>query len=114
MRIIRKTESVPFSNSESCQVLEYDFQDDEAGIAVAEIKGRYPERGFAVNDRCKEIAYVISGNGKIGLRGGEAALAAGDTVLISEGDEYFWEGNFSIALFSAPAWNAKQCRYPEN
>lgn len=111
MKIIRKNESVPFRNNESCEVFEYGFEDSEAGIAVAEIRGRYPESGFVANDKCKEIAYILSGKGKIGLRGEEADLAAGDAVLIEEGREYFWEGDLSIALFSAPPWDAGQCRY---
>lgn len=111
MKIIRKDESVPFKNSESCEVFEYGLQDGAGGIAVAEIRGRYPESGYVINDGCKEIAYILSGTGRIGWRRGEAELAPGDAVLIREGEEYFWEGSLSIVLTSFPAWDAKQCRH---
>ncbi len=111
MKIIRKNKSALCSNSGRCKVHEYGFCDSVAGIAVAQISGRYPESGFVVNEVCKEIAYVISGNGKAGFRKGEANLSIGDAVLIEKGDEYFWKGDLSIVIFSVPAWTAEQCRY---
>ena len=34
-------------------------------IAVANISGRYPDKGRVVNQHCKELAYVQQGTGKI-------------------------------------------------
>ncbi|MFA6897406.1 MAG: cupin domain-containing protein [Patescibacteria group bacterium] len=109
MKIVHKTERKLFKNNENCDVLEYDLGCADLGGAAAEIRGRYPDSGRVVNAECKEVAYILKGAGEVNAEGNEMKFAAGDVIVIEKGERYFWEGNFSALLFSAPAWRAGQC-----
>lgn len=110
MKIIHKQDGRSFQNSETCNVSEYDLGNREISGAVADIKGRYPEKGYLMNMRCKELAYILKGGGKVNISGQEEIFAAGDMILIEAGEKYFWEGDLSVFLCSAPAWDLGQCQ----
>lgn len=107
MNIIRKSEREKYVNPTSV-VYEYPLGDKDINGAIAEINGRYPERGYAVNNECKELAYVVSGNGKIVVEGKEILLAQGDVVSIKAGEKYYWSGNMELFLACTPAWYPEQ------
>ena len=37
-----------------------DFKDKDIDISTAEINGKYPENGYCVNTKVKEMIYVVS------------------------------------------------------
>lgn len=108
MRIIHKNESNLFENSADCKVSEYALSDEEVSGAVVKVRGRYPESGYAMNNACKELAYILEGQGKIDMSGRKEDFVVGDMMLIDRGEKYFWEGDFSALLCSVPAWKADQ------
>ena len=109
MKIVHKKEAKLFKSSGVCDVFEYDLGRADLGGAVAKIRGRYPDSGRVVNRECKEAAYILKGAGAVDVEGNEMKFAAGDMLVIEKGERYFWEGNFSVLLFSVPAWRAGQC-----
>lgn len=111
MKIVHKHQAVLHKNSETCHVYEYPMNDTDINGAVAYIKGRYPLSGLAVNEKCKEMAYVISGSGKIVVNNQETVLSQGDVLVIPAGEQYYWEGELVLFLPCTPAWYAAQHKY---
>ena len=91
-----------------CIVYEYVMGKSDINIGVAEIKGRYPESGFAVNQECTEMGYVMKGSGKLVTDEQSVILKEGDVVYIPAGERYYWEGNFTVVLPCTPAWHLAQ------
>jgi len=92
MRVISKTDVTPFSNSPTCSGFAFEFGDKDLDIAVVTVDGRYPETGHLTNKVCKEIAYVLSGNGSVGVDNVVHELHPGDAVMILPGERFFWQG----------------------
>ena len=108
MKIALKTQAIQKTNSSTCSVKEYPLNDDMLDIAIATISGRYPDNGSVVNQECKELAYVQSGEGKIVINGEDITLTEGDSIIIDAGELYYWEGNLQLILSCRPAWTAVQ------
>jgi len=90
MKIVQKSNAISFSNSVACTGYEYSFNDRDLNSAVITINGRYPEKGYILNEVCKEVAYVLKGSGRIGISGEEVRqLAPGDAVMILPGERFF-------------------------
>ncbi len=104
MKIIHKAQTKEFKNSEKCVAIEYPMQDKDINGAVIKLNGRYPEKGRVVNTVCKELAYVISGSGKVVIENQEIKFNQGDLILIEPGEKYYWEGHFEIFMPCVPAW----------
>jgi mannose-6-phosphate isomerase-like protein (cupin superfamily) len=92
------------SHSPLCTVWEYDMQEKEINAAVVKIKGRYPERGWAVNETCKMMGFVLAGSGQVAVEGKILPLAQNDLVLILPGEKYYWDGEMTLLLPATPAW----------
>jgi mannose-6-phosphate isomerase-like protein (cupin superfamily) len=82
--------------------------DKDINGAVIELNGRYPDKGSVVNLKCKELAYVIKGSGKLVVEDKEIKLNEGDLVLIEPGEKYYWEGRMTMFMPCSPAWYPKQ------
>lgn len=109
MKYIPKANAQKFQNSAECMVFEYDVNDPDINGAVGVINGRYPEKGFVVNETCKELIYVISGHGSLITHEESVALAEGDVALIPPGEQYFFEGaKLKIFMPCTPAWHPEQ------
>lgn len=108
MKLIRQNQTKEFKNSENCVATEYPLGDKEIDGAVIKLRGRYPDQGRVVNLKCKELAYIIKGFGKIVVEGQEINLQEGDLILIEPGEKYFWEGDLIMFVSSAPAWYLEQ------
>ena len=109
MKYIAKDQTQKFANSETCVVYEYAFNDPDINGAVAVINGRYPEAGWVINEVCKELVYVISGEGSLEANSEKQDLRAGDSVLILPGERYCFVGK-ELAIFMpcTPAWYPEQ------
>jgi mannose-6-phosphate isomerase-like protein (cupin superfamily) len=113
MKIIKKNQTIEIKNGENCLAIEYPLEDKDINGAVIELTGRYPNAGRVVNLKCKEIAYVISGSGKIVVENEEINLSEGDMILVEPGEKYFWEGKLKIFAPCTPAWYPEQHREVE-
>ncbi len=108
MKKVHKNETKKHKNSDVCLAIEYPLGDKDINGAVVRLSGRYPDKGRVVNKRCKELAYVISGSGRLVVEGKEVELGEGDLVLIEPGERYFWDGNMTMFMPCTPAWSPEQ------
>ena len=108
MKFVRKEEAKKRKNSDVCTAIEYPLKDKDINGAVIELSGRYPDKGRAVNLKCKELAYIIEGSGFAEVENKEIRLKKGDLVLIEPGEKFFWKGNLKIFMPCAPAWYPSQ------
>ena len=113
MRVARKNQTEEFKNSDSCTAVEYPLGDKDINGAVIKLEGRYPDRGRVVNLKCKELAYVIKGSGRVVVEDKDVELNEGDLVLIEPEERYFWEGNLTMFVPCTPAWYPEQHREVE-
>lgn len=108
MEIVKKEDAIRHQSSPLCAVDEYPMENPEMNIAVAEIGGRYPDEGYAVNHECSEMGYVVKGAGKLVTETQETTLSNGDVVYIPRGEKFYWEGVMTVILPCAPAWHPAQ------
>jgi len=108
MKIFRKNQAQRFQNGAHCVAFEYPTEDKDINGAAIEISGRYPEKGRAVNRKCKELAFVIKGNGKVVIDGNEQLIEEGDLISIEAGEKFFWDGEMRLFMPCAPAWYPEQ------
>jgi mannose-6-phosphate isomerase class I len=110
MQHIKKHDVVKVHNSSAATVFEYHTQSQTVSGATSEISGRYPEAGFAVNDRSHELVYVISGSGKLISPEETVTFSTGDVLLIENKELFAWEGNFTIFMATTPTFDPNQHR----
>lgn len=108
MKITRKEETKKIKNSEACIAIEYSMDDKDINGAVIELNGRYPDEGRTMNKKCKEMAYVIKGFGRVFVEDQEIQLKEGDLILIEPGEKFFWEGVMTLFMPCTPAWSPDQ------
>ncbi|PIS14017.1 hypothetical protein COT65_01115 [Candidatus Shapirobacteria bacterium CG09_land_8_20_14_0_10_47_13] len=113
MKEIHREDAHKFQNSPVCAAFEYPLGDRDINGAVIELTGRYPDKGRVVNLRCKELAYIVQGSGKLVVEGKEVELKQGDLVLVEPGERYFWDGKMTMFVPCAPAWTPEQHREVE-
>ena len=70
--------------------------------------GRFPQKNWAVNRKCKEMAHVLSGAGILVVEGKKFSLKQDDVVLIDIGEKYYWEGKMRLGIPCSPAWFPEQ------
>ncbi len=108
MKIVKLKDSERFNNSDTCEVVEYPLGDPDINCATAVITGRYPEKGYCVNEKCKEMIYVIEGKGSLNKKDETINFEKGDVILIEKGEIYFWDANCRIVMPCTPAWYPEQ------
>ena len=108
MEYVKYEAAEKHANSPNCIVYEYPMKNSEMNIGVAEIAGRYPDEGYAINHKCDEMGYVLKGSGRLITEKGEATLGSGDVIYIPHGEKYYWEGNMTVVLPCTPAWYPEQ------
>lgn len=108
MRIIKLEQAEKSNNSEKCKVLEYSFNDKDIDCATAVISGRYPDIGYCMNEECKELIYVIEGEGTLNKEDGIIKFKKGDAILINKGEKYYWDAHCTIVMPCTPAWYPEQ------
>jgi len=108
MKIVRKSQSVKFDHGRTCTAIEYPLEDKDINVAIIELRGRYPQTGFALNEISKETAYVVSGSGLVVVEGKESPVSEGDVIMIMPGEKFYWEGKMALVMPCTPAWNPEQ------
>jgi len=89
-------------------VFEYPVLETAIHGAVVKLSGRYPETGRVMNEKVWEIGYVVSGQGKLVVKGKEIEFSEGDQLLIRPGEKYFWEAKATLFMPCTPAWSTDQ------
>lgn len=105
---VKRQDAIKHTNASTCSVYEYPTKNAEISIGVAEITGRYPEQGFAMNRICNEMGFILKGTGKLVTEAQSIDLSPGDVVCIPTGEKFYWEGNLTIVLPTTPAWDPQQ------
>lgn len=77
MKIIKYQDAMRDANSDKCKTLEYSFNDKNLDLGIATITGRYPERGYCVNELSQELIYVVEGSGNLCFENGKVAFSGG-------------------------------------
>ncbi len=113
MKFISKNQTKIFKNSNACTAIEYPLGDKDINGAVIELNGRYPKKDRVVNLKCKELAYIIKGSGRVVIEGREVKFSEGDLILIDAGEKYFWEGSTIMFMPCTPAWYPEQYKEVE-
>lgn len=108
MKIVTTSQTQEFKNSEACTAFEYPLGDKDINGAVIKLHGRYPESGYVVNKVCKEIAYVVEGQGLLGTPDAKHTLHKGDLALLLPGEKYYFEGELVMFMPCSPAWYPEQ------
>lgn len=109
MKFVAKSQAKKHTNSPTCVAYEYSVGDATIDAAVGVIRGRYPEKGYVVNEVCRELVYVISGVGTLTTHTASTDLAPGDMALLNPGEAYFFTGTeLTILMPCAPAWYPEQ------
>ena len=113
MIVVKDAEKQKFTPAKSACVFEYDTKDQDLGGATAIIKGRYPDFAFVVNQKVKQLVYVISGSGGILTPDGIHVLNKGDMVFIDKGEKFAWDGTMELFIANAPRFDPKQYKPTE-
>jgi len=108
MKIVHKNQTQEFKNSDNCIATEYPMGDKDISGAVVVVKNRYPETGRVVNEKCRELAYIIEGSGKIFVEGKEVELKKDDMILVEAGERIYWQGDMKMFVSCNPAWYSEQ------
>jgi mannose-6-phosphate isomerase-like protein (cupin superfamily) len=111
MKVIAHAQAVPFTNSTTCHGLAFSHGDPQLDLAIVTVNGRYPAAGHLTNEICTEIAYVISGTGRVGVNAETHDLQPGDSVLINAGEHFYWHGlELTMVMACNPAFDPAQHR----
>lgn len=108
MKVIKGDDAQEFRNSETCSAFEYPLGDKDINGAVIKLNGRYPESDYVTNKVCKEIVYVIEGNGTLATPEKSYELSKGDVALLMPGETYYFEGSLTMFMPCVPAWYPDQ------
>jgi len=107
--LIKKEDRVQKQISQDSFVWEYPFNNEKLGVCISKITGRFPDRGRAINNKCDEMYYVVSGTGKAIIEDKEFQLGYEDVLQIKAGNKYFIEGQeLVIVVATSPEWQPEQ------
>lgn len=61
MKIVKSSDAQSIKNSDTSKLLEYSIglNDKDIDFCINTINGRYPEKGYCTNEKCKEICYIL-------------------------------------------------------
>lgn len=109
MEIIKYSNAEKGQNSDICKTIEYSFSNKDIDLGVATISGRYPDSGYGMNLVCKELIYVIEGNGILNLKDKKISFEKGDSILIQPNEKYYFDTKHCVlAMSCTPAWSKEQ------
>jgi len=90
-------------------VFEYHLPNKDINWALVDVKGRYPESGWARNNECKLMVYIVKGKGKLVVTGGGVIkFKKHDLVFVDAKTKYYWQANSRLGIACNPAWNPEQ------
>ena len=109
----KKKEKAEFYSGDGYSGMDYPSTDKDINFAVININSRSPKIGYQVNTECKELLYIIKGNGIIFMKENneKVEFSQGDVIIIEKNEYYAFEGNFEAAVPCTPAWYSEQHKY---
>lgn len=112
MKIVKKEQAEILKNSDTSSLLEYSTFLNESAMdfCINTITGRYPEKGYCTNEECKELCYVLEGEGSINKKDETINFKQGDVLFIDSKEIYYWNGNCKMIMICSPAWYKEQCK----
>lgn len=110
MIISKANNAQSFENSPACKGVSYGGTGDDIDGAVITVNGRYPESGFLVNERSKELVYITAGSGKLLSRESAVDFGTGDVIFIDNREEFAWDGTFEGFFATSPRFDPAQHR----
>lgn len=114
MKIIKYAEAEKGTNKDKCKTLEYPFGDNDINVGIAIITGRYPDEGYCMNTNCKQLVYVIEGEGDLNLKNEIIHFSKDDAILIDKNEKYYWNTNYcKVSMTCTPAWTVEQYKLVE-
>lgn len=115
MKIVKSNEAQMIKNSDTSKLLEYSIglNDKDIDFCINTINGRYPEKGYCTNEKCKEICYIVDGKGTFNKKGEMINFEKGDVILIDKEEIYYWNGNCKIIMSCTLARYKEQCKLLE-
>lgn len=108
MKFCKQADIIKRNNADNCAVSEYPTEDQDLDFAIVRVDGRYPENGFAVNRKVKEIVYVSEGSGLVVVNDQRFDLDQGDVILINPGELFYWQGHYTLHIACNPAFTPEQ------
>ena len=60
MKIVQSDRAKIVVNSDTSKLLEYSMElnDKDVDFCINTISGRYPQKGYCTNEKCKEICHI--------------------------------------------------------
>ena len=109
-----KRDAAEFYQGDEYSGIDYLSRDKEINFAVIKVSSRSPKSGFQLNTGCKELLYILSGDGTIYTKeGAESRFYKGDVIVIEKNESYAFDGEFEAAVSCTPAWTSDQHKYVE-
>jgi len=91
------------------KVYEYNLPDKDINWCLCDVNGRFPKQGWGLNEKCKEMVFVIKGKGKIVIEGkGETTFKKNDLVLVEPNVKFYWVAKCRFGIACTPAWYPEQ------
>ena len=113
-----RLEGKKFVNGDTCSGTVYHSEDSPHDTAEIRMTGRYPEEGWAKNNKVHALVRVMEGTGKLALRNAEGiSLLQGDRLEIPPGTVYAWEprgGELVIEMACTPPFTPEQYQHIED
>lgn len=112
--VIKKSEVVTSQENGISRFHEYQFAFKNASLGVSEINGRYPGKGYDVDEAVEAIWYVEEGEANIWIGGEVYHVEKGDMVYVPMNEKYWIEGkNLRLVVASSPTWYPEQHKHLE-
>ena len=109
MKYIKKENAEIGQNSDICKTKEYSFGDKDIDLGIATVTGRFPQKGYAMNEISKELVYVLEGEGILCTKEQTIHFSKGDSILILPNEKYYYETKHAVlSLTCTPAWSINQ------
>lgn len=91
MKIVKSSDAQIIKNSDTSKLLEYSIglEDKDIDFCINTISGRYPEKGYCTNEKCKEICYLLEGKGTCNKKEKSINFEQGDVILIDKKEIYY-------------------------
>lgn len=108
-----KKETAKLYNGDGFSGMDYPTTDKDINFAIVKINGKSPKEGYQVNTNCKELLYIMEGQGILNGKGDTTGIdfKQGDVLVIDKGEYYAFEGSFTAAVPCTPSWTPEQHKY---
>lgn len=108
VKVVTPLQTETRKNGDSCLIREYPTNNARIDGVIAEIDGRYPEKGMAENEISTMAVFVLDGEGQIVTEGATKSIGPGFFLIVPAGERYFWRGKLQLFVSSTPKWVPEQ------